>query len=80
LSHYDETSEWVFTGFIFFLGLTLGWFCKFNAVTIVAGLLIFIPVINFIIQVDHFFFSLPFVAGFLVHTHKKILMLVTSRS
>jgi len=70
---YSQTESWVITGVVFFLGLTLGWFCKFNLFVTVIGVLIFIPVLDILLKVDHFFFNIPFILGFLVHTHQKIL-------
>jgi len=77
LSHYSQSGAWVITGIVFFLGLTLGWFCKFNIYISILGVLIFLPVLNVLVSVDHLFFNLPFIAGFLVHTHKKIIALIT---
>jgi len=80
ISHYSDPSAWVLTGVVFFLGLTLGWFCKFNIYVTIIGVLLFIPVLNFLVTADHLFFNLPFIAGFLVHTHKKIMTTITRRT
>ncbi len=79
LSYYNQTEAWVITGLVFFLGLTLGWFCKFNIYAAILGVLIFIPVLNLLVTVDHWFFNIPFIAGFLVHTHKKIISFFVRR-
>jgi len=72
LSYYNNVEGWVITGVVFFLGLTLGWFCKFNLFVTIIGVLIFIPVLDILLKVDHYFFNIPFILGFLVHTHKRI--------
>jgi hypothetical protein len=76
INHYDELGEWLFTGVVFFLGLTLGWFCKFNTFWAVVGVIIFLPIINVLLQADHYFLNIPFILGFLVHTHKKIASMI----
>jgi len=76
ISHYDEVAEWIFTGVVFFLGLTLGWFCKHNTFWAIVGVILFLPVFNVLLAVDHYFLNIPFILGFLVHTHKKIASLL----
>ena len=65
--------EIIFFGSVFFLGLTFGWFCrKFNPIMIIIGLCIFAPILDFLMAVDHWILTTPFVLGFLVHTAKPI--------
>jgi len=63
----------VFMGLIFFVGFTLGWFCrKGSIIWSFIGLMICIPVIEILMTVDVWFLTIPFVLGFLVHTGKPL--------
>ena len=76
LDGYKE--EIIFFGIIFFLGLTLGWFCrKLNPFITIIALFIFAPILNILAVIDHWFFTLPFVLGVLVHTAKPIYNKIT---
>ncbi|MEC4090916.1 hypothetical protein [Pseudoalteromonas rubra] len=60
-------------GLIFACGFVFGWFCrKGNIFWCLVGLLIFYPVMQFAMVVDTWFITIPFVAGFLVHTGKPL--------
>ncbi|MBL4888491.1 MAG: hypothetical protein JKX97_00550 [Candidatus Lindowbacteria bacterium] len=70
-----NTDTLILMGIIFFLGLTLGWFCRKGRVFwIIIGLAIFIPILEIIMIVDVWFMTVPFVLGFLVHTAKPLYM------
>lgn len=65
----------VFTGIIFFLGLTFGWICrKGNAFMIIMGLMFFGPIMLFIMGANLWGVTVPFILGFLVHTGKPLYM------
>lgn len=69
----------IFTGVIFFLGLTLGWFCRKGRVLMIfIGLMIFAPFLDFMIAADVWYITVPFVLGFLVHTAKPIYLRFTA--
>ena len=68
-----NNETYVFMGIIFFLGLTLGWFCrKGNVLMILIGIFLFAPFLDFIIAANVWFMTVPFVLGFLVHTAKPL--------
>ena len=57
----------------FFIGLTVGWFCKSgNVLIIIIVLLVCESLLRFMVQADQWFITIPFVIGFLVHTGKSL--------
>ena len=69
----SDPGFWVIFGVFFFLGLTMGWFCRKGSLFwIFVSIFIFAPLLEFIMQVDVWIFTVPFVLGFLVHTAKPL--------
>ena len=71
--YFGNTESKIFFFIIFFLGLTFGWFFrKGNIFWMIVATLVFAPLLEIIMKIDDWFFTLPFVLGFLVHTAKPI--------
>lgn len=72
--YFSSTEGKMAFALTFFLGLTLGWFFRrFNLFFVIIGLCLFAPILDLLIVIDHWFFTLPFVTGFLVHTIRPIM-------
>jgi hypothetical protein len=71
--YFGDTDNKIFFFVIFFIGLTFGWFFRKGSIFwIIVAIVIFLPVIKFIMQINHWTFTLPFCLGFLVHGWKPI--------
>jgi hypothetical protein len=69
----SDPGFWVIFGVMFFLGLTLGWFFRKGSIFwIFVAMLIFAPLLDFLIRADVWIFTVPYVLGFLVHTAKPL--------
>lgn len=68
----------VVIGIFFFLGLTFGWLCRTgNWVLIVLAILVFSSALDWMMAVDAWFITAPFILGFLVHTAKPLYLRLT---
>ena len=81
--YHFNTETFVFLGVVFFLGLTFGWFFRkpmslFGIVLAFTALVIFAPMLDFMIAADYLPMTLSFILGFLVHTAKPIYTKLTS--
>jgi len=67
-----NTETWFLLGFIWFLGLTLGWcFKKGLLCGIICGVFLS-PVLSLLMQADIWVATLAFIGGVLIHTWKPI--------
>lgn len=70
---FFNTGNLIVFGIFAFLGICFGWFFKSgNYLFIFIGVLFFAPLLDWLIEVDYWFITIAFVAGFLVHTWKPL--------
>ena len=74
-----NTETMVLLGVMTFLGLSFGWFLKnMNPFMILIGFLIFGSVLDFLIAVDHWLFTAPFMFGFFLQVAKPLYIKMSS--
>ena len=68
-----NTAELMLFGVMTFAGISFGWFFKkFNPIMMFIGFLIFGEFLDFLIKIDHWMFTLPFILGFLLQVWKLL--------
>lgn len=73
-----NTEALIVIGLMFFLGLTFGWLCRTgNWVLMILALVVFSSVLDWMIAVDVWFITGPFILGFLVHTAQPLFRKLT---
>jgi hypothetical protein len=68
-----DFAQWCAFGFFWFIGLTLGWFCKTGSIfkIILGGCLLYVPLL-LISLVDFWWINFAFIFGFMVHTVRPL--------
>ena len=64
----------IFFGVMIFAGIFFGWFFKkLNPIMMFLGFIFFGSFLDFLIKIDHWMFTLPFIFGFLLQCGKPFL-------
>lgn len=72
IAYYLRPSQLIIFAVVLFIGICFGWFLKKRGPVVfiffaLVGIMIFEPVLKILEQVDHWFLTVPFILGALIH-------------
>ena len=81
LGKLTELPILIFAGVFLFLGIAFGWFFRKGRIILgILAILIFLPLLQFMMAQDHWLMTIPFLLGMLVHLGKPIYRAITGES